>query len=99
MAAAWRIGDAEGISLPDRDRDDWPDFADNCPELSNHDQLDSDNDGFGNPCDPDLNNDGIVDALDITRARACAGADLSIQDSEGKTAQEYAKDSITLKKS
>ena len=28
-----------------------------------------------------------------------AGADLSIQDSEGKTAQEYAKDSITLKKS
>lgn len=35
----------------DPDQDDIPDFADNCPDKSNEDQLDNDQDGLGNACD------------------------------------------------
>ncbi len=33
---------------------------DNCINIPNTNQLDSDNDQYGNRCDADLNNDGIV---------------------------------------
>ena len=46
---------------PNSDTDQVADFADNCTLVSNNDQRDADGDGFGNVCDPDLNNDGIVD--------------------------------------
>ena len=32
-------------------------------------QRDSDNDGYGNICDADLNNDGFVDFLDLGRIK------------------------------
>jgi len=50
--------------LTDTDGDGIVDTKDNCTEVANEDQRDTDNDGFGNICDPDLNNDGIVDAAD-----------------------------------
>lgn len=34
---------------------------DNCPALNSSDQTDTDNDGAGNPCDPDDDNDGLDD--------------------------------------
>jgi len=37
---------------PDGDGDHVPDFADNCPAVPNTDQLDSDQDGKGDVCDP-----------------------------------------------
>jgi Thrombospondin type 3 repeat len=37
---------------PDTDGDHVPDFADNCPASPNTDQLDSDQDGKGDVCDP-----------------------------------------------
>jgi hypothetical protein len=37
---------------PDADGDHVPDFADNCPATPNTDQLDSDQDGKGDACDP-----------------------------------------------
>jgi hypothetical protein len=41
------------LSLPpDADGDHVPDFADNCPTTLNTDQLDSDQDGKGDVCDP-----------------------------------------------
>ena len=49
----------------DSDADGVPDSADNCTLLANADQRDTNNDGFGNVCDPDLNNDGIVNATDL----------------------------------
>jgi len=51
----------------DRDGDGVPDRHDNCRERPNPDQRDSDHDGYGNRCDPDFDNDGIVDAEDFGR--------------------------------
>ena len=55
------------------DGDVFPDDADNCPLITNDDQLDDDLDGIGNCCDddffgfcqpPDSDQDGINDSLD-----------------------------------
>lgn len=45
----------------DQDLDGVPDDADNCPRDPNPDQRDTNRDGFGNRCDPDVDNDGDVD--------------------------------------
>lgn len=44
----------------DRDRDGHPDAIDNCPGDANPDQRDSDDNGIGNRCDPDVDGDGRV---------------------------------------
>jgi uncharacterized protein (TIGR03790 family) len=51
-----------GFLLPsnDADGDGVPNASDNCRSLANANQRDTDGDGYGNLCDPDLNNDGIV---------------------------------------
>jgi len=58
---------------PDTDADGIPDVTDNCTELANATQCDSDGDGYGNRCDGDLNNDGATDALDTTLHRQQLG--------------------------
>jgi hypothetical protein len=45
----------------DRDHDGIRDEEDNCRGVANPDQRDSNRDGIGNRCDPDVNNDGRVD--------------------------------------
>lgn len=50
---------------PDDDGDGVRNRVDNCVEIANQDQRDTDSDGFGNACDPDLNNDGVVNMLDV----------------------------------
>lgn len=58
----------------DTDADGVFDHEDNCTLAANgtllldagdNSQLDTDNDGYGNLCDADLNNDNIVNALDL----------------------------------
>lgn len=48
--------------VEDTDGDGITDDIDNCTLLANPSQLDTDGDCFGNRCDADLNNDGIVNS-------------------------------------
>ena len=49
----------------DTDGDGLADYIDNCMLVSNYAQRDTDADGYGNICDPDFNNDGIVASADL----------------------------------
>lgn len=49
----------------DFDGDGVFDLFDNCVRRANPDQQDSDLDGFGNICDADFNDDGVVGANDV----------------------------------
>ncbi|KPJ92449.1 MAG: hypothetical protein AMJ53_09350 [Gammaproteobacteria bacterium SG8_11] len=64
-----------GPSNPDSDRDGIPDKSDNCVIVANSDQRDTDNDGFGSICDPDLNNDFYVNFVDLGMFRQVYGSD------------------------
>lgn len=46
------------VSLDDRDGDGFLDVEDNCPGIFNPIQADTDRDGVGDECDPDLDGDG-----------------------------------------
>ena len=58
------VGESDPLQY-DTDGDGWKDGIDNCSLKTNADQRDTDGDGFGNVCDPDLNNDGIVNDTDL----------------------------------
>ncbi len=49
----------------DTDGDAVDDAIDNCRAIANADQRDTDDDGIGNRCDADLNNDCIVNVVDL----------------------------------
>jgi len=71
-----------GHPFADADGDGVADDHDNCTLESNFDQRDSNGEGYGNACDPDLNNDGIVNFGDLAKMKsvfftANADADLN----------------------
>ena len=51
--------------VPDMDGDGIGDASDNCQLHANPGQRDTDGDGYGNRRDPDFNNDGTVNFLDL----------------------------------
>jgi hypothetical protein len=53
------------IPLLDTDGDDIPDTSDNCTEIANPDQRDTDSDGYGNLCDADFDNSLFVNFADL----------------------------------
>ncbi len=50
----------------DGDSDGVADYADNCVNLANPDQRDTNQDGYGNLCDADLDNDGFTNFVDLS---------------------------------
>ncbi|MEL7240639.1 MAG: thrombospondin type 3 repeat-containing protein, partial [Planctomycetota bacterium] len=54
-----------GTQIVDGDFDGIDDGVDNCLLVANADQRDTDGDGFGNACDADLNNDGVINVIDL----------------------------------
>lgn len=59
----------------DTDGDAVPDPADNCTEVSNPLQEDSNGDGYGNICDGDLNDTNSTNAADLALFRLAFGND------------------------
>jgi hypothetical protein len=50
---------------PDPDDDGWSSDCDNCPDIANADQLDCNNNGIGDACEPlDTDCDGIFNSVD-----------------------------------
>ncbi|MFK8032346.1 MAG: proprotein convertase P-domain-containing protein [Gammaproteobacteria bacterium] len=76
----------------DTDGDGVDDSVDNCSAVANPDQRDTNGDGFGNICDPDFDNNGVVNFLDVnawtpTFNTACGDVD---QDLNGDGACNFA---------
>ena len=82
-ALAWRIAD-------DSDGDGIPDDLDNCIEVANPDQRDSDGDGYGNACDGDLDNNGFVNFTDLAIFRSRFGSSDPDADLDGSGSVNFA---------
>ena len=44
------------------------------PDAGGNSQRDTDNDGYGNSCDPDFNNDGMVAPIDFSTVKSNFGS-------------------------
>ena len=66
-----------------------PEPEDNCTEVPNADQRDTDLDGYGNACDADLNNDGVVDFLDLGLLKAVFFTDDADADLNGDGSVDF----------
>lgn len=76
----------------DTDGDGVPDGIDNCTLVANPTQLDADGDGYGNLCDADLNNTGLVTAADYVILRNVLNTADPVADLNGSglvTAADY----------
>ena len=62
------------VSGPDSDDDGVPDPEDDCRDLANSEQIDSDADGYGNLCDGDFDNSGAVGLLDFLSLGSAFGS-------------------------
>ena len=49
----------------DTDSDTIYDYQDNCPLIPNTNQLNIDNDSLGDVCDPDMDGDGVANAIEL----------------------------------
>lgn len=90
-AFSWRYAIAWQL-LPDTDADGAYDQQDNCIDVPNgpmssdaggHSQLDGDGDRYGNACDADLNNTGLVTSIDISIMRSVINAADPVADLNG----------------
>jgi len=61
---------------PDGDQDGIADADDNCSTRPNADQRDTNLEGYGNRCDADFDNDGIVGGIDFGMFKVAFGSSL-----------------------
>lgn len=71
-----------GAALTDEDSDGVPDASDNCPGTFNPDQKDTNGNGIGDACDPDIDGDGIPNEQD--NCPSVANVDQADSDRDGK---------------
>lgn len=74
LADSFCTGAGDLREEPDADSDGVTDTEDNCLFAANPTQLDTDADGYGNACDGDYNDDGVVGTVDFMRFRLAFGA-------------------------
>lgn len=60
----------------DSDRDGIDNELDNCQLAANANQRDTDGDGYGNLCDGDLDNNGLVNVVDLRLLRSVFGSEV-----------------------
>ncbi len=74
----------------DTDSDGIDDVIDNCIEIANADQRDSNGDGFGNVCDGDLDNNGFVNFADLSLFKSAFGTNDLDADFDGNSFVNFA---------
>jgi thrombospondin type 3 repeat protein len=72
-----------GPNPNDTDGDGILNSQDNCPDVANADQKDTDHDGIGDACDPDADGDGILNTDEVAN-----GTDPLDADSDGDGVQD-----------
>jgi uncharacterized protein DUF642/thrombospondin type 3 repeat protein len=73
VIASAEFADTVTEPVVDTDGDGVADNLDNCKLVANANQRDTDGDNFGNICDPDFNQNKIVDPLDLNSLKAQFG--------------------------
>jgi len=71
----------------DIDADGIDDYFDNCPDIYNPNQVDTNQDGLGNACDyadDDSDNDGLTDTFELS-----IGTNPQLADTDGDTLGDY----------
>jgi hypothetical protein len=63
------------VLIRDADRDGIADAQDDCLEVPNRDQLDANGDGYGDACDADYDDDGVVGGSDFNTFRRAFGSE------------------------
>jgi hypothetical protein len=79
IAAVWGAGLHVDDVPVDMDGDEIPDTADVCTLVADDSQLDADADGYGNMCDADLDQDGIVSEDDLEAIERCLGVNVGVE--------------------
>jgi uncharacterized repeat protein (TIGR01451 family) len=74
----------------DSDGDGVPDAFDNCINVANSDQRDSDGDGYGDKCDGDFDNNGVVSFGDLALLKLAFGTTNRLYDLDGNGVVSFA---------
>ncbi|MCQ8116149.1 dockerin type I domain-containing protein [Methylomonas rosea] len=83
IASAEFAGAVAAQPAPDSDGDGVADNLDNCKLVVNANQRDTDGDSFGNICDPDFNQNNVVDPADLSRLKSKLGTVSANEDLNG----------------
>jgi hypothetical protein len=85
---------AGSVIAVDTDGDGVADNLDNCRLIANTNQRDTDSDGYGNICDPDFNQNKVVDPADLSRLKSRLGKVSPNEDLNGNNVVDPADMSI-----